>query len=118
MAYTTKSGRWADTVPVELANALQLTGNANGDSLELGDRGVARLSLTVSAIGAGTTLTVYIETSADDTNWRAVSNYSGVNSAPSSSRLSFSGLDRFIRARYAFVGGTTTATVTLTGEAV
>ncbi|MFA4974474.1 MAG: hypothetical protein WC683_17850 [bacterium] len=117
MGYKMENGRWADTDDLTLADALAVSGDTDGDSVELGDCGVARLTLTVAAIGAGTTLTVYIETSADDTTFRAVSNFTAI-AAPGAEILSFSGLDRFVRARYSFAGGTTTATVSISGEAV
>jgi hypothetical protein len=117
MGYRTGSGRWADTVELTLAESLAVSGNTDGAGVEVGDRGVARLALTVSAIGAGTTLTTYIETSRDGVTYRAVANFTGKTEAGSEIK-SFAGLDRFVRARYAFVGGTTTATVSISGEAV
>ena len=117
MGYKMTNGRWADTDDLTLATALAVSGNTNGTGVEVGDRGVARLTLTVAALGAGTTLTAYIETSADGTTYRAAGNFTAI-AAPGAEILSFSGLDRYVRARYSFVGGTTTATVTISGEAV
>lgn len=117
MGYKTESGRWANTAELALATALALTGDANGAGVEVGDRGVARLLLDVTAIGAGTTLTVYIETSYDGVTYRAVDNFTATG-AIGTERKSFSGLDRYVRARYAFAGGATTATLSISGEAV
>jgi hypothetical protein len=114
-----KSGRWADTESVVLANAASVSGaSGTGTAVELGDRGVGRLTLLVSALGAGTTLTVTIMTSdAESGTYRAVSAFTGAG-ATGSEALSFAGLDRWVRADWALVGGTTTATYTVSGEAV
>jgi hypothetical protein len=117
MGYSTGSGRWADTQELVFANALAVSGNTDGTAQELGDKGVARLTLTASAVGAGTTVTVYVETSKDNSSFRNVGNFTGL-AAPGTEIKSFSGLDRWVRIRYAFVGGTTTATLTVSGEAV
>jgi hypothetical protein len=117
MGYKMASGRWANTAELTLASALAVSGNTDGTGVEVGDRGVARLTLTVAAIGAGTTLTVYIETSADGVTYRNVGNFTAT-AAPGSEILSFSGLDRYVRARYSFAGGATTCTASISGEAV
>lgn len=119
MGYTTANGRWANTLPVTLDAAKSVSGASGaGTVIELGDRGVARLTLDVTALGAGTTLTVTVKTCEESGGtYRTVAAFTNVT-AIGVERLSFSGLDRFVKADWALNAGTTTATYTVSGEAV
>jgi hypothetical protein len=119
MGYFMESGRYADTEDVTLESAKSVTGaSGTGTAKELGDKAIARLELTVSAIGAGSTLTCTVKTCDTETGtYRTVAAFTGA-SATGSERLSFSGLDRWVRVDWALAGGTLTATYGIDGEAV
>lgn len=103
------TGRHMDVDDVELHPSGQETTNGSGASVEV-DRGVARLTLDVTAVGADAdeTLDVSVETSEDDATWREVGTFTQYTQPDGvgSERLSFAGLDRFVRVSWT-VGGTT-----------
>lgn len=122
MGYTrstgTYAGRYADTLEVNLMDQSSTGTSGNSDGFELGDRGVACLTLDVTTATAGT-LDVAIKTSKDNgvsDPWRAVngSPFTQVTT-PGSERKSFSGCDRFIRAEATIVTGP--FAFTISGEA-
>jgi hypothetical protein len=118
MGYQTKSGRWADTLPIVLAVATAVSSSSEGTPVEVGDRGVARLDLTVSAIGSGTTFTATVKTCDTETGtFRTVAAFTAAT-ATGAERKSFAGLDRWVRVDGACSSGTTTATFSVSGEAV
>ena len=119
MGYVMDNGRYADTQELVLDSAKSVSGaSGNGTVTEVGDRGTARLTLDVTALGAGTTLTVTVKTcETSDGTYRTVLAFTP-NTATGTERLSFTGLDRFVKADWALSAGTTTATYSVTGEAV
>lgn len=112
--------RWADTDEVVLHESAARTASGNGPSAELGDRGVLRLLLDVTAATAATgtpTLDVEVQTSYDGATWRALGTFAQ-QTAVSSERKSFAGCDRFVRVAYTIGGDTPNLTFAVTGEAV
>jgi hypothetical protein len=110
--------RWEDTDAISLADAKSVSGaSGEGDAIEVGARGTLLLDLTVSALGAGTTLTVTVKTSAEGTTWRTIAAFTAATDA-GTERKSFAGCDRYARADWALSNGTTTATYSVSGEAV
>jgi hypothetical protein len=118
MGYNTANGRYADTVPVTLHESAARIASGNGSSVELGDRGVLRLLLDVTAAsGTLPSLSVDVQTSYDGTTWRTVGGFTAL-ATTGSERLSFAGCDRFVRASYAISGTTPSFTFSVSGEAV
>lgn len=119
MGYYMQDGRWADTDDVTLETAKEVSGaSGTGTVRELGDKVVGRFTLTVAALGAGTTLTATVKTcDTEDGTYRTVGTFTAA-SATGSERKSFSGLDRWVRVDWALAGGVTTATYSVSGEAV
>lgn len=123
--YTTGNGRFANLMGLILfAPGTTLAATANSNSVELGDRGTARLTLNVTAVGAGTpSMAVTIQTSPDNATWTTIPATPGAASftaatGVTSQRLIFAGLDRFVRAVATISGGTPSLTFSLSGEAV
>lgn len=119
MGYNMANGRFAETCPTELFPSAARAATVNGNELELGDKGDARLKLDVTAASGTTpTLDVAIQTRADAADsWRAVAAFAQ-KTAAGSERKCFAGLDRFVRA-VATIGGTTPSfTFSVSGEAV
>lgn len=117
MGYRTNSGRWANTLDVQLTTAAVVagTGVLSGSTQEIGDRGTLRLNLVATASAAANT-TVAVETSADgSTNWVAVASFAAVV-ANVTQRKVFTGLDRWVRLNATASTGTTTLAVS--GEAL
>jgi len=103
---------------ISLASAKSVSGaSGNGDTVEVGAKAALLLDLDVTALGAGTTLTVTVYTSKDGTTWRSLGAFTGATGT-GTERLSFAGCDRYARANWALSGGTTTATYSVSGEAV
>ena len=118
MAYTTANGRHADTLPVTLHESAARTATGTGSALELGDRGVLRLLIDVTAASGTTpTLDVTVETSFDGSTWRSVAAFAQRTSV-ASERKSFAGCDRFVRVSYTIGGTTPSFTFSVSGEAV
>jgi hypothetical protein len=118
MGYNKADGQYADTKDVTLQASVTKTATYTGSAVEVGDRGVGRFLLTVSAASGTTpTLDVLIQTSYDNSTWRSVASFTQATST-TTERLSFSGLDRYVRAK-ATIGGTTPSfTYSVAGEAV
>ena len=114
MPYVKQNGEFADTEDVTLAASAARTTDSQGAGVELGDRGVLRATLDVTA--ASGTLMVSIETSADGSTWREVGAFTGATGT-GSQRLSFAGLDRYVRAKWA-ITTSGSFTFSVTGEAV
>lgn len=70
-------------------------------------RSAARLTLNVAAIAAEG-LTVTLETSPDQTNWRAIDSWT-VATEPGREQMEFARLDPYLRISWALVGSTPTA---------
>jgi hypothetical protein len=117
MGYQTSSGRWANTRDLPLAPSAARTTTANGATFEVGDKGVARLLLDVTArTGTTPTLDVTIQTSYDGTTWRTAGTFTQAT-AVGAQRSSFN-IDRFVRAIWTVGGTTPNFTFSVTGEAV
>lgn len=118
MSYTTAKGRSADTLALSLHDSAARTATGTGSSYELGDRGVLRLLLDVTAAsGTSPTLDVAVETSYDGSTWRSVAAFAQ-KTAAGTERKSFSGCDRFVRITYTIGGTTPSFTFSVSGEAV
>lgn len=118
MGYMTTANRWADTldVAIESASAKTITGVSAG--VEIADRGVARLLLNVTAASGTTpTLNVTMQTSSDNATWRSLGTFAQ-KTAAGSERLSFNGLDKFVRASWVIAGTTPSFTFSISGDAV
>ncbi len=110
--------RHEHTDSLSLADSKAVSGaSGEGTAVEVGAKGTLLLDLDVTAIGAGTTLTVTIKTSKDGTTWRTLAAFTGATST-GTERKSFAGCDRYARADWALNAGTTTATYSVSGEAV
>lgn len=119
MGYKMGNGRWADTDDLTLHASAARTATGNGDSIELGDVGVLRLLLDVTAnAGTDETLDVAVETSYDATTWRQLGTFTQATGV-TSERKSFSGADRYVRVVYTIGGtGSPSFTFAISGEAV
>jgi hypothetical protein len=116
MGYFKANGQYANTEAVVLSPAAALTEDGNSASLELGDRAVARLTLAATAVSAGDTLDVTVQTSRDGTTWYTSGTFTQVTTTGSETKCFL--LDRFVRAAYNVTGSDVSITCTLTGEAV
>lgn len=117
MGYLTKSGRWANTTDLALAAAGARTVTGNGSVIEVGDKGVARLVLNVTAASGTTpTLSVAIYTSHDGATWRSAGTFTQV-AAVGVQRAIFN-IDRFVRPTWVIGGTTPSFNFTIAGEAV
>jgi len=118
MGYTMRNGRHADTDEVVLAPAEVRTSTVTGDWVELGDRGVLRLDLSITVVSGTTpTLDVTIETSSDQSVARQLGTFSQ-KTGVGSERKSFAGCDRFARAVLTIGGTSPSFTASVAGEAV
>jgi hypothetical protein len=116
-----QDGRWAGTLPCNVFGPQTQTTTTESSAIELGDRGTARLALTVVAVaGVAPTLDVALQTRHDATDpWRSLGAFAQAT-APGTERKCFVGLDRFIRA-IATIGvapGASSFTFSVDGEAV
>ena len=117
MGYSTATARWANTRDLTLAPSAARTATGNGTAIEVGDRGVARLRLNVTAAGGTSpTLAVTIQTSHDGTTWRSAGTFTQAT-AVSEQRAAFN-IDRFVRAIWTIGGTTPSLTFAITGDAV
>ena len=117
MGFNTSTGRWADTRDLSLAAAGARTATGTGSAVEVGDRGVARLFLNITAASGTTpTLNVTIQTSHDGTTWRSAGTFTQAT-AVSSQRSAFN-IDRFVRATWTIAGTTPSFNFTISGDAV
>lgn len=121
MGYQGSDGRWRDVETLTLAASAARTATANGTSVEVGDRGVACMTLDVTAVGgdADETLDVKLQTSEDGSTWRDVASFTQVlqTGGATSERKSFVGLDRFVRAVWTLAGTTPSFTFSVVGDA-
>lgn len=97
---------------VSIVPSTTKTASHTSDTYELGDKGSVALDLAVSAIsGAGAFLHVQIETRRDsDDSWRCVDAFSK-RTTTGTTRRSFSGCDRYLRAVCTFSGTSVTFSV-------
>lgn len=121
MGYQKANGQWADTADLTLKASAAVTASGVGSWIEVGDRGQARLTLTVTAVsGTSPTLDVDIETASDSSGAgnTTLGSFSQ-KAAAGSQRLIFHGVDRFLRVKYV-LGGSASPSVTfsVSGEAV
>ncbi|MFF4547264.1 hypothetical protein ACFY1J_24060 [Streptomyces sp. NPDC001406] len=119
MGYVKSDGTWVHGDPIGAVGAVQtgVTGAGNTGSAEVGGRATARLTLNVTA-ATGTTpsLTVNVQTSADNATWVTVGSFAA-KTGVSSEAKAFAGLDRYIRAQWPAPTGTTPSfTFNISGE--
>lgn len=116
MGYDMKSGEYAATQDISL-NPLegQLTVDGYSQEFEVGDSGVVRLLLDVTAVSGADTLDVDLETSHDGITWYVAGSFTQAT-APASERKCFA-VDRFVRAHFNVTGSGVAIDCTLTGEA-
>jgi hypothetical protein len=118
MGYNKQNNEWANTKSVSLAASSARTASGTGSSVELGDRGTARLLLDVTAAsGTLPSLQVDVQTSYDGTTWRTLGGFTAL-AAAGSQRASFPGCDRFVRAIWTISGTDPSFTFSVSGEAV
>ena len=120
MGYTRSTGpyagQYANTLECTVHESVSLSANTASSGFELGDRGTARLTLSVT-VQVGTSLDVAVETSSDNgatDTWRSIGSFTQATTT-TTQRKSFSGCDRFIRTNPTIVGGAFTFSVA--GEA-
>jgi hypothetical protein len=113
-----EDGRYAPSYLAPLAPAATVTANGNGDTYEMGAATVLRLTRAVTASSGSTpTLDVVVETSRDNSTWRAVGQFPPMTTTGSDD-ITFAGLDRYARVRWAVGGTTPSFTFSVTGHAI
>lgn len=118
MGYFQQNGGYADTKSTSLHASAARTATGASAAIEVGDRGVLRLLLDVTAASGTTpTLDVTVQTSYDGTTWRSLGTFTQATGV-TSERKSFSGCDRFARVSYTIGGTTPSFTFAVSGEAV
>lgn len=112
------SGRYIDNRAITLSASAAKTATFQSTGVLVGDRGVARLTLAVTAAtGTLPTLDVVVETSADNSTWRSLGSFAQKTGA-ATERKSFAGVDTYVRIN-ATIGGTTPSlTFSVAGDAV
>lgn len=101
------NGRWADTVALDLSPSAPIAVDGNSSAVELGDRAVARLTLSVTSVSPSDVLDVTIQTSPDGTNWYTSGTFTQATTTGSERKL-FQ-LDRYVRAAYNVTGSAAAA---------
>jgi len=100
-----------------LASAARVA-SGTGASVDLGIKTGLLLTLAVSAVsGAGPSLQVKIETSADGSVWRLLDNFTAVTAVGPVVRA-FAGADRYVRASWVLGGTGPSFTFSLAGQAL
>lgn len=116
VGYFRADGQFAAINKLTLADAQTLTATADGDWVDVGEFGIACLTLNVTAHTAGgDTLDIDIETSADKVAARVVESFTQ-STATGEERLSFVGLDRYVRFAATLAGAGVSVTFTLSGD--
>lgn len=113
--------RFRATATVCLAGGVTETESTNGPWIDVGDKGVLRLRLNVTAHTAGgDTLDVAIQTSKDKGVSDAARSLGSFTQSADvgSERKSFSGADRYVRYASILAGASVSVTYTIDGEAV
>lgn len=106
----------ANAADIALAEMVERTASGVGDTVDIGElRTAAKLKIrVVAAAGDRSKLTLKVETSDDETNWRSawssVANIAGVE-------VHVGELGRYVRAAWTFGAEVTAATFRITGEA-
>lgn len=114
--YYRADGKFAAVNKLILADALTLTATADGEWVDVGEFGIACLDLSVTAHTAGgDTLDVDIETSANKSTARVVEGFTQ-STAVGSERMSFVGLDRYVRFAATLAGAGVSVTFTISGD--
>jgi hypothetical protein len=118
MGYSMQNGRFANTLDVTFVNGAT-TATASSTAIELGDRGVVRVDVTVSvATGTTPSNTISLDTSKDGvTAWSTIASFTAITAAGTARKV-FSGCDRFVRITETITGTTPSFTRVITGEAV
>lgn len=114
------AGRLADVRSLNLSPAAAVTADSYSAAVEIGDRAVARLTLTlVSITGSGSdAIDVVIQTSPDGTTYYTSAAFTQLTAAGAETKCFL--LDRYVRAYFNVTdgGGGVSAVLTLTGETV
>lgn len=118
--YTMLDGEFADVEAIDLSygSAIAVATPVYSGVLELGDRAVARLTLSCTALTAGDSFDVTIQTSRNGYDgWYTAGTFTTVSATGSESKVFL--LDRFVRAMFdgTDAGGGISYTCTVTGEA-
>jgi hypothetical protein len=115
--YLSGDHSFADEEAVSFAASAARTADGAGDALDT-DRGVARLTLDVTATeGNAETLDVTVQTRKDtNDSWRSVGTFTQAT-AVGSERKCFAGLDRLVRASWVIDSTLTISSVTANGGA-
>lgn len=119
MAYHTANGRYANTLPIILAQAVTLTTTTAGTAIELGDRNSLRLNLVITAASGTTpTLDVAVQSSPDNVTWTAVASFAQQTTTTTGVHTLFGPIDRFVRINSTLGGTTPSFSFSVSGEAV
>lgn len=119
MAYHLANGRYANTLPVFLAQAVTLTTTTAGTAVELGDRNSLRLDVVITAASGTTpTLDIAVQSSPDNSTWTTIASFAQQTTTTTGVHKIFGPIDRFVRIN-STVGGTTPSfTFSVSGDAV
>jgi hypothetical protein len=98
-----------------LAASAARTTAGSGPAVNSEQYTIARLTLNVTAVAAGTTATVTVETSGDGTTWTSVGTFAGATAAGTQRKV-FAGLDRLVRASWTLAGTAPSATFSVSGS--
>lgn len=94
------------------------TASTTGPAVPSSNYTTLRLTLAVSAVGGTTpSMTVNVQTSDDGATWNTLASFPAVTAA-GSTRRTFAGVDRYVRATTTITGTTPSFTFGLTGEAL
>lgn len=111
--YTMRNGRTANVESVNLlpSTTAGATAASYGEAKELGDRGVLRATLQVTArVTAMTSLNVTIQTSKDGVTWYTAGTFTQVGDVATASERKIFNIDRWVRVKYVIVGATNSYT--------
>lgn len=118
MPYQTTGLRATRSADVTLASSAVRTVTGTGSAVEMGDNGVLRLTLDITATTGTPTLDVAIQTSQDgSTGWTTVASFAQ-QTAVATVRKVFAGFDRYARASWTIGGGTPSLTFSISGDGV
>lgn len=106
-----------DTRQISFADSAARAASGSSEVIEIGDRGVLRLRLVVTATSGTPTLDVVIKTRKDENDsWRTAATLPQLTAA--STAIAVFMIDREVQADWTIGGGTPSLTFSLDGEAV
>jgi hypothetical protein len=119
MPYQTSALRATRTADITLAASAARTATGTGSAVEMGDSGILRLTLDITAASGTTpTLDVAIQTSQDgSTGWTTVASFAQ-QTGVATVRKVFAGFDRYARASWTIAGTTPSFTFSCVGDGV